>query len=53
MGLLELPLVDQARQSLNLAQSRYYLGLGSIVEASQAITQSNFHEYGETVPGCR
>ena len=29
-------LVDQARQSLDLAQSRYNLGLSSIVELSQA-----------------
>jgi outer membrane protein len=32
-------LLDQANLALNLAQARYHLGLGSIVELSQAQLQ--------------
>ena len=35
-GMCESQLLDQAEKALDLAQQRYHLGLGSIVELSQA-----------------
>ncbi len=43
---VEQQLLDQAKLALNLAQSRYNLGLGSIVELSQAQLQETQAEIG-------
>jgi len=42
-------LLQQANLALNLAQTRYQLGLGSIVELSQAQLQQTQAEIGNTI----
>jgi len=44
-------LLDQANRALDLAQTRYNLGLGSIVELSQAQLQQTQAEIGNTEAG--
>jgi outer membrane protein len=44
-------LLDQANQALDLAQARYNLGLGSIVELSQAQLQQTQAEIGNSQAG--
>jgi outer membrane protein len=44
-------LLDQANQALDLSQTRYKLGLGSIVELSQAQLQQTQAEIGSTQAG--
>jgi outer membrane protein len=44
-------LVDQANLALNLAQSRYHLGLGSIVELSQAQLQQTQAQISNVAAG--
>jgi outer membrane protein len=44
-------LLDQASQALDLSQTRYKLGLGSIVELSQAQLQQTQAEIGSTQAG--
>jgi outer membrane protein len=44
-------LLDQANQALDLTQTRYKLGLGSIVELSQAQLQQTQAEIGSTQAG--
>ena len=44
-------LEQQAQLALNLAQSRYQLGLGSIVELSQAQLQATQAEIGTAQAG--
>jgi len=48
---VEQQLLDQAKLALNLAQSRYNLGLGSIVELSQAQLQETQAEIGYAQAG--
>ena len=44
-------LVDQANLALSLAQSRYHLGLGSIVELSQAQLQQTQAQISNVAAG--
>ena len=44
-------LLDQAKRALDLAQTRYNLGLGSIVELSQAQLQETQAEISEAQAG--
>lgn len=48
---VEQQLLDQSKLALNLAQSRYNLGLGSIVELSQAQLQETQAEIGYAQAG--
>ena len=46
-------LLDQANQALDLSQTRYKLGLGSIVKLAQAQLQQTQAEIGNTQAGYR